>query len=625
MARDSQSGKLAVILHADVIDSTRMVQLDEHLLHQRIQDTFRRFGDTISEYSGRVLESRGDAILAEFGRPSDAVSATLTFQQNQSDYLSTLGDEIKPEVRVGIAMGEVVIADNTVTGAGVVLAQRIEQLSDPGGLCITAAMHEALSKRFLFDFEDLGERELKGFDHLVRVYKVLLSPGSTIPEPHQTTSSEKSQASSRISLIVTAAILIVAAGSALWIKPWQAQVQPTSIDQAQTPIPQKTSIAVLPFSDISNAKEQEYFAEGIVEDIITDLSKVSGLRVVAFRDDPPTRQELADKYSLGFLLSGSVRKLADRVRINIQLVDIEDGSNVWTERYDRKLEDVFDLQEEVAQRVVSALSLTLTGEELNQLSRHRTASFDAYDAFLQGQRHSRNVTRESNLLARQLYERAIGLDPEFARAYGALSVNHAVAFRRSWSEDPNKTLEIAIYNAEKAESLDANSPHILWALGYSYLFNKEYQKAADALEKAIHIAPSYADGYGLLALINNNLGRYQLAVEQIRKAMVINPVYTFEYPYLLGRAQYGLGKYQEAIEALSSAIERNETALAPHLFLAASFIGLGRQDDAEWEIEQVLVLDPEYTTTKYESMTRIAKEDELKRLLDDLRKAGLPD
>ncbi len=624
MARDSQSGKLAVILHADVIDSTRMVQLDEQLLHQRIQDTFHRFSDTIGEYSGRVLESRGDAILAEFERPSDAVSATLAFQQTQSEYLSTVSDEIKPKVRVGIALGEVIIADNTVTGAGVVLAQRIEQLADPGGLCITAAIHEALSKRFLFDFEDLGERELKGFDHLVRVYKVLLQPGSTIPQPEQTTSSDKSQASRRVSLMITAVVLIVAAISALLIKPWH-QEQPTSIDQAQTPIAQKTSIAVLPFSDMSNAKEQEYFAEGIVEDIITDLSKVSGLRVVAFRDDSPTRQDLADRYSLGSLLSGSVRKLEDRVRINIQLVDIGDGSNIWTERYDRKLEDVFDLQEEVAQQVVSALSLELTGEELNQLSRHQTANFDAYDAFLQGQRHSRNVTRESNLLARQLFERAIRLDPDFARAYGALSVNHAVAFRRSWSEDPDKTLEIAIYNAEKAESLDGDSPHILWALGYGYLFNKEYQKAADALEKAIYIAPSYADGYGLLALINNNLGRYQLAAEQIRKAMLINPVFTFEYPYLLGRAQYGLGRYEDAIESLSRAIERNETALAPHLFLAASFIGLGQQDDAEWEIEQVLVLDPEYTTSKYESMTRIAKEDELKRFLDDLREAGLPD
>lgn len=625
MARDSQSGKLAVILHADVIDSTRMVQLDEQLLHQRIQDTFRSFSDTISEYSGRVLESRGDAILAEFERPSDAVSATLAFQQTQSEYLPTLSDEIKPEVRVGIALGEVVIADNTVTGAGVVLAQRIEQLANPGGLCITAAIHEALSKRFLFDFEDLGERKLKGFDHLVRIYKVLLKPGSTIPQPEKTISSGKSQGPRRISLMITAAVLIVAAVSVLWIKPWQVQQQPTSVDQVQTPIAQKTSVAVLPFSDMSNAKEQEYFAEGIVEDIITDLSKVSGLRVVAFRDDPPTRQDLADKYSLGFLLSGSVRKLEDRVRINIQLVDIEDGSNIWTERYDRKLEDVFDLQEEVAQQVVSALSLELTGEELNQLSRHQTANFDAYDAFLQGQRHSRNVTRESNLLARQLFERAIQLDPDFARAYGALSVNHAVAFRRSWSEDPDTTLEIAIYNAEKAESLDGDSPHVLWALGYSYLFNKEYQKAAGALEKAIHIAPSYADGYGLLALINNNLGRYQLAAEQIREAMLINPVYTFEYPYLLGRAQYGLGRYEEAIEALSSAIERNETALAPHLYLAASFIGLGQQDDAEWEIEQVLVLDPEYTTTKYESIAGIAKEDELKRFLDDLRKAGLPD
>jgi TolB-like protein len=376
---------------------------------------------------------------------------------------------------------------------------------------------------------------------------------------------------------------------------------------------------------MSNDETQDYFVVGVTEDIITDLSKVSGLRVIAFREEAPIRQDLVHKYKIRYLLAGSVRKLAGRVRINVRLVDNEDGSNVWAERYDRELEDVFTLQEEVAQQVVGALSLTLTGEELGQISRSQTASFDAYDAFLQGQRHTRNVTRESNLVARQLYERAIELDPGFARAYGALSVNHAVAFRRGWTEYPDKTLGLAVVNAEKAATLDNTSTHILWALGYSYLFKKEYQKAIDALEKAIHIAPSYADGYGLLALINNNLGRYEQAAEQIRKAMVINPVYTFEYPYLLGWALYGAERYEEAIETLAKAIERNESALAPHLFLAASYVGLNQQDDAEWEIEQILVHDPEYTISKYYSSSRMASEDELNRFLDALRKAGLPD
>jgi len=207
-----------------------MVQMDEHLAHDRIQDTFRRFAGIISKYSGRVLESRGDAILAEFERPSAAVTATLAFQIKQSDYLSTLGDNLKPEVRVGIAMGEVVIADNTITGAGVVLAQRVEQLANPGNLCITAAIHEALSKRFPFEFNDLGEQNLKGFDHPLRVYRVSLSSGSAIPAPDQTRPSSRSRTSRSVIAAVTTLTLLIAVGLALWVKPWQVREQPASLD-----------------------------------------------------------------------------------------------------------------------------------------------------------------------------------------------------------------------------------------------------------------------------------------------------------------------------------------------------------------------------------------------------------
>jgi len=624
MAKDLLPDKLAVILHADVAGSTQLVQQDEHLAHDRIQDSFRRFGDTIENYRGTVLELRGDALLAEFERASDAVTATLAFQSDQAYYLSRLKDDLNPSIRVGIAMGEVVMGDGTVTGAGVVLAQRVEQMADPGSLCITAALHEALPKRLPFDLKDLGEQVLKGFADPVHVYRVELNPGALIPPPRHT-EKKNSLAIARQPVRLTVVIAFIAVLAAVVvIIPWRGGVEtPPPIDTGTIQL--APAIAISPFNNMSNDETQDYFIVGVTEDIITDLSKVSGLRVIAFREEPPIRQDLVSIYNIRYLLAGSVRKLAGRVRINVRLVDNEDGSNVWTERYDRELENIFTLQEEVAQQVVGALSLTLTGEELDQLSRPQTASLDAYDAFLQGQRYTRNVTRESNLVARQLYERAIELDPGFARAYGALSVNHAVAFRRGWTEYPDKTLGLAVVNAEKAATLDNTSPHILWALGYSYLFKKEYQKAIDALEKAIHIAPSFADGYGLLALINNNLGRYEQAAEQIRKAMVVNPVYTFEYPYLLGWALYGAERYEEAIETLAKAIERNESTLAPHLFLAASYIGLNQQDDAEWEIEQILVHEPQYTISKYYSTSRMASEDELNRFLDALRKAGLPD
>jgi len=234
MAKDNLSAKLAVILHADIVESTMLVQQDERLAHERIQDTFQRFSKTIEIYQGRVRELRGDALLADFERPSDAVSAALAFQADHSCYIEHLNDDIRPAVRVGIAMGEVIIADSTVTGAGVILAQRVEQLSESGGVCITAAIHEGLPKRLPFDQADMGERQLKGFDEAVRFYSVNLKSGSVIPKP-------------------------------------EALLLP---ELAASAIPDKPSIAVLPFDNMSEDSEQEYFADGISEDLITALSKI---------------------------------------------------------------------------------------------------------------------------------------------------------------------------------------------------------------------------------------------------------------------------------------------------------------------------------------------------------------
>jgi adenylate cyclase len=624
MATESLSARLAVIMHADVSASTMLVRQNEELAHKRIQSTFHKFQNIIEKYHGRVHELRGDALLAEFERASDAVTAALAFQSIGYAEDAIDEDSINPRLRVGLALGEVIVADGTITGAGVVLAQRLEQMAVPGGVVMQGAVHEAIPERYPFAYEYLGEHPVKGFDDPVRAFNVTLADNGEIPSPRDIEHKKSSAIFRHYILGIMAIAFIVAFVAVTLIRPGEDESKSSVVaDTGATQAPR--SIAISSFKNMSNDESQDYFVVGMTQDIITDLSKISGLRVITFREEPPTRQELVQKYDIQYLLEGSVRKLADRVRINVQLVDNEDGSNVWTERYDRKLADVFALQEEVARHVVGALSLTLTGEERNLLSRPETADYDAYDLFLQGQRQTRNITSESNLAARQLFERAIELDPDFARAYGALSVNHAVAYRQGWPEGPDKTLDLAIDYAEKALSLDNNSPYILWAHGYSYLFKKEYQKAIDSLEKAIHIAPSYADGYALLALINSNLGRYEQAVEQIRKAMAINPVYTFEYPYLLGRALYGARRYEQAVEALTNALERNETGLLARLFLAASYIGLDQQDDAEWEIEQILIIDPEYTTTKYESMSRIAKEGELSRFLDDLRKAGLPD
>jgi len=272
MAKDHLPGKLAVILHADVAGSTQLVQQDEQLAHERIQDAFRRFGSTIEQYQGRVRELRGDALLAEFERASDAVAAALAFQTDHADHNNRLNDDIRPRLRIGVAMGEVVIADNTMTGAGVVLAQRVEQLAQPEGLCITAAIHEALPGRMPFEQENLGEQVLQGFDEPVRVYRVELSPGESIPPPQASEQLELVPRKWRLIAIVALTVLIVGGGGlSYWFKSLAPIEEPASVDRMSSSLSDLPSIAVLPFDNMSRDPEQEYFVDGMTYESFLSL------------------------------------------------------------------------------------------------------------------------------------------------------------------------------------------------------------------------------------------------------------------------------------------------------------------------------------------------------------------
>ena len=296
MAESRRSSKLAVILHADIADSTALVLHDKQLAHERIQDTFQRFSETIEKYQGHVLEIRGDALLANFERASDAVSAALSFQVDHTYHLSRIKDNLRPTIRVGIAMGEVVIADTTVTGAGVVQAQRIEQLADSGGVCITAAIHEALSRSMPFDHENLGEKALKGFDYPVRVYRVELRSGKSIPPPQEKSEYKASPKTTKLIVAIFVIVMVSAGGAAYWFRAQVSQeelvaenpvdeesvpLEPALVERMAFPLPDKPSIAVLPFTNMSDDLQQEYFSDGMTEDLITDLSKVPGLFVIA--------------------------------------------------------------------------------------------------------------------------------------------------------------------------------------------------------------------------------------------------------------------------------------------------------------------------------------------------------
>jgi adenylate cyclase len=593
MSKDDLSGKLAVILHADVAGSTQLVQQDEQLAHERIQDAFRRFSDTIGKYHGRVQELRGDALLAGFERASDAVTAALSFQSDHADHLVDFNDDIRPEVRVGIALGEVVIADRTVTGAGVVLAQRVEQLAQPGGLCVTSAIHEALPNRLPFIFESLGEQGLKGFEDPVRVYRVQQDKDKPIPPPQQEIRQPKPP--NRLLRIFIGAALLVVAGFGIWQKISAPREEPASVELMAFPLPDKPSIAVLPFNNMSSDAEQEYFADGMTEDLITDISKISGLKVIARHSTFPYKGQNPDLIDVGMalgathIIDGSVRKSGSTLRITIQLIDASDGKHVWAERYDRELRDVFSIQDEIIGEIITALSLKLTPEEEKRVARHNTLNLDAYDLFMRGRQQESFFTKESFIEAKRYYEQVVALDPNYAEAWARLAQIHTLNGQLGWEEDVKAADQQALHLVEKAIAIDPDNPFSRFS--YARILARDsigrHDQALEEARKAVVLDPNFADAYAYIGQLHVFLGHAEQAIEPITIAMHINPGFPFWYDITLGQAYFYLRDFETAVEYMEKGLERNPNVSFMRAIYAAALAMNGQEDDAEWELEEL--------------------------------------
>lgn len=392
------------------------------------------------------------------------------------------------------------------------------------------------------------------------------------------------------------------------------------------------SIVVLPFVNLNQDPEQEYFSDGITEDLITDLSQLSSLTVMSrtsaysYKNKDINIKDVVDELAVRYVIEGSVRKVGDQVRITAKLIDSKTNQTLWAERFDRDYQQIFAVQDEVIQKIVSALAIKTTIAEKQRLKHSDTNNIAAYDMFQRGQSYFRQRSKESYELAIDVYRKAIEYDPEYARAYGAMAVILTVQSRRGWTplskqESLNRALELA----QKAVALDRASAQAYWSLGFVHLFRKEYQDATASVEQAIKISPNYADAYGLLAFINNYRGNGKQAEKYIKKAIKLNPHHTFDYPYNLGFAYYNQARYDNAIPYLKQALVRNEQALLPRIVLAACYVRLEQLEDAQWEIEQLMIHYPDITRSVIVNDLAYEDDSRLEKLLDDLGKAGLPE
>ena len=391
----------------------------------------------------------------------------------------------------------------------------------------------------------------------------------------------------------------------------------------------KPGIAVLPFKNISNDPEQDYFSDGMTADLITDLSKISGLSVIArnsvftYKDNPADVREVGEELNVRYVIEGSVRKANNTLRISARLIDTRTGFNVWADRFDGSLENIFALQDEVVAKIISSLEVTLTEQERLQIARQYTASIEAYDVFLQGWRDLWEFSKDSNADAREHFLKAIELDADFARAYANLAITYVYDFMHDWSETAEQSLELANVYARKAIELDAGLPQVHWAMGLTEIFNRNYQEALLEAEKAISLDPNFADAHGQLATTLNYAGRPKEALVMMQQAMALNPRHPFVYQLIRGEIYFNLHEYENAIRDFADVLEKNPEAQEARLWMAAALGHVGRIEDAKWELDQVRVTGASLSLEHIEKSIPFKDPAQRQRLVDGLYKAGL--
>ncbi|MDH3799011.1 MAG: adenylate/guanylate cyclase domain-containing protein [Desulfobacterales bacterium] len=625
MTQEGFKRKLTAILSADVIGYSRLMRDSEEATVRDLAAHRVVLTEIIQQHHGRVVDSPGDNILAEFASVVDAVNCAIKIQEEIRKSNTDNPEDRRMEFRIGINLGDVIEEEGRIYGDGVNIAARVEGIAAAGGIAISGTVYEHIKDKLSLGYHYLGEQNVKNIPEPVEIYQLLTEPadaGKMIDEKKPKTMKWRWVTSGAIALII-----LVVGAIIIWHYYFRAQIESASLEKMAFPLPDKPSIAVLPFENISGDPEQEYFSDGITEDLITDLSKISGLFVIArnsvfiYKGRTIKIAEVGRELGVRHVLEGSVRKANGRVRITAQLVDATTQGHLWAERYDRDLKDIFALQDEVTQKIVAALAVKLTEDEQERLVRKYTENMEAYDSFLQGMELIHHHTKEANVQARQMYKRAIDLDPKFAAAYALLGLTYSQEWSHGWSQNP-QALERAFELAQAAIALDNSLPFGHAILGEIYLWKKHYEKAVAEQEKAIALSPSDADLISGLGGILNWAGRPEEAIELVKKAMRLNPMYQTEYLWNLGHAYFLRGRYGEAIETLKRARDRNPEYLPVHVYLSASYINQGQQKEARAEAAEASMLSPQTSMEAWKQRLPYKNQAVLERLIDSLRKAG---
>jgi adenylate cyclase len=586
----------------------------------------------IKQHRGRVIDSPGDNLLAEFASVVDAVQCGVAVQKELQARNAERSENRRMEFRIGINLGDVIEEEDRIFGDGVNIAARLEALADAGGICISKTAFDTIETKLPLGYEYLGEKEVKNIAKPVGAYRVLMdeeAAGKVIGETRPKTKQL------RWAAVGALAVLIIGAGAlAIWNFYLRPDVEPASVEKMSYPLPDKPSIAVMAFANMSGDPEQEYFSDGLTEEIITTLSKVSDLFVIArqstssYKGKPVKVRQVAEELGVRYILEGSVRKSEDRLRVTARLIDALTGRQLWADRYDRELEDTFAVQDEITKEVVTALEVKLTMGDQARLFAKGTDNVEAWALGRKAWKIYSKLRKENNVKARELLDRAIKLDPNYPFLWMCIATTHFVDARMAWTKPQAESLKLAMEFTEKTLSLDQENPYAHSLLGNIYLFQRQYEKAIAEGQRAISLNPNFADGYAMLAQIMRYSGRFEEALELIKKAMRLSPIHRAFYTVTLATTYLFLERYEEAIPVSKQLIERSQRRECPpewgHTSLIMAYMGLGREEEARAVAEKLLRIVPTYSLEKraihpYKDRAHLEQE------LSALRKAGLPD
>ena len=586
MAGTDLKQKLVAILAADAAGYSRLMAADASATVAALDAARAVFRAQVASNRGRIIDTAGDSVLAVFETAAGAVDAAISVQERLAESARALPEERRMRFRIGVHLGDVIEkTDGSVYGDGVNIAARLQALAAPGGITVSEAIRSALRGKLGAALDDLGEQTVKNIAEPVRVYKV--SGGQADAAPPKGVIADR-----------------------------------------DLQLPDKPSIAVLPFTNLSGDAEQEYFADGITEDIITDVSNISGLFVIArntsftFKKQSVDVKEVGRRLGVRHVLEGSVRKAGSKVRINVQLIDAASGGHVWAERFDRDLEDIFALQDEVAQRIVESLEVKLTGGER---ARHRDrgkVNSEAYDCLLRARSVLMQFTPQANAAARALVERALALEPGLARGYAILSVAQATAYLNGWHDAGPDSLEQALALARKAQEADPHDAMSWNVLGIQLMWLRRLDEAEAAVRRALALDGNLADAHGGLGNVLHFGGAHEAAIACYARALRLDPNFDL-WMHALGRAQFALGRHAEAEASFRRRLIHLPNSDVTRAYLASLYGHAGRNDDARRVWSELRESNPGYRVEHTLRVLPYRDRMPLDQFVAGLRKAGL--